>query len=269
MTERLTNTFARLRADGRAGFIPYVMGGDPDLETSRKLLLALPDAGADVVELGFPFTDPTADGPTIAAAGQRALSGDTSLAKVLELAADFRARHADTPLILMGYANPIAAMGEVAFATAAAKAGVDGVIVVDLPPEEDGALSAALSKHAIAVIRLVTPTTDEHRLPRVLENARGFLYYVSAAGVTGSVTFAERAVEHGLDTVRSVTDLPIAVGFGVRTAEHAATIARLGDAVVVGSAIVDALATSGVDDALALVSTLASAAHGARKGVTA
>lgn len=269
MTARLDTRFATLKAQGKAGFIPYIMAGDPDLATTRDVLLALPEAGADIIELGFPFTDPTADGATIAAAGQRALHSGTRLADVLGLVAEFRAKHPDTPLILMGYANPIANMSEAEFAKAAAQAGVDGVIVVDLPPEEDESLRSCLTDSGLSLIRLVTPTTKGERLAQVLEHASGFVYTVSSTGVTGSVNLSADTVQQSLDLVRGVSDLPVAVGFGVRTGDDAARIAQLADAVVVGSAIVDALHTQGPNGALDLVRHLAEATHGAKNGVVA
>lgn len=266
MTQRLTATFDRLRAENRAGFIPYLMGGDPDLEASFAVLDALPGAGADIIELGFPFTDPTADGPSIEAAGRRALDAGVTLSAVLGLAQRFRDRHADTPLILMGYANPVHAMGEPAFAARAADAGADGVIIVDLPPEEDGALYTALHNQGLAVIRLATPTTDATRLPRVLDGAAGFVYYVSSTGVTGAVTATAGAVADGLSGLRAATRLPIAVGFGVRTPDQAAAIARGADAVVVGSALVEAVHAD-TDEGLSLARALANAVHAARADV--
>ncbi len=266
MSERFTATFDRLRAEGRAGFVPYIMGGDPDLATTAELLDQLPGAGADVIELGFAFTDPTADGPSIEAAGRRALLSGTSVLGVLGLARAFRARHADTPLVLMGYANPLHAMGYDVFAAAARDSGVDGVIVVDLPPEEDAGLRTALAARDVALIRLATPTTHRDRLPQVLENAAGFVYYVSATGVTGAVSAAAEVVQAGLAPLRAATNLPLAVGFGVRSEEQAAAIAAFSDLVVVGSAIVEALNRDGVDGALSTVRALSRAVHGARTG---
>ncbi|MCG8440884.1 MAG: tryptophan synthase subunit alpha, partial [Caulobacterales bacterium] len=257
MTARLRSRFAALKADNRAGFLAYVMAGDPDLATSWELLDQLPAAGADVIELGFPFSDPTADGPSIQRAGQRALKAGTRLDDVLALARRFRAAHPDTPLILMGYANPVHRRGWTGFAGAAAEAGVDGIIVVDLPPEEDGALNAGLADRDIALVRLATPTADAARIDVILENARGFLYYVSVTGVTGTVSAATDAVERGLEPVRRKSGLPVAVGFGVRAPEQAAAIARCADAVVVGSAIVDALAEGGPAAALSVTRSLA------------
>jgi tryptophan synthase alpha chain len=259
---RLSSTFDRLKREGRSGFVAYVMGGDPDPETCWTVLDGLPGAGADIVELGFPFTDPTADGVSIQKAGVRSLKQKTTLTKVLGLAKRFRARHPDTPLVLMGYANPIFHRGWAKFAGEAKDAGVDGVIVVDLPPEEDSELRTALADRGVAMIRLAAPTSDTQRLERIVDQASGFIYYVSVTGVTGAGSATEAAVAEGLARVRRATDLPIAVGFGVRAPEQARAVARHADAVVVGSAIVDALAEKGPAAALDLVRSLAAATHG-------
>ncbi len=264
MSARLSARFDALSAADRAAFIPYVMGGDPDLETSWALLDGLVRAGADIVELGFPFTDPTADGPSIAAAGRRALDAGTTLDAVLALAQRFRGAHPATPLILMGYANPLHARGWAAFADAAAAAGVDGCIIVDLPPEEDPGLNTALAARDIALVRLAAPTSDAARLPKVVENARGMVYAVSIAGVTGAAAATDEAVAALLARIRSHTSLPVAVGFGVRTPEQAAVIARRADAVVVGSALVEAAAREGVHAALDAAAALAQAVRTAR-----
>ncbi|MGD2133628.1 MAG: tryptophan synthase subunit alpha [Maricaulaceae bacterium] len=261
---RIAACFDRLKAESRSGFVAYIMGGDPDIATCRKLLLGLPDAGADIVELGFPFTDPTADGPTIQAAGTRALKAGTTLDDVLDLAKEFRAAHPETPLVLMGYANPIHRRGWAAFSQKAAEAGVDGVIVVDLPPEEDSELRQVLSANGLSVIRLAAPTSDSNRLDTIVENATGFIYYVSVTGVTGAGSSAESAVAEGLARVRQKSTLPVVAGFGVRTPEQSEAVARHADAVVVGSAIVDALAGGGPDAALEVTQRLAAAAHNAR-----
>ncbi len=267
MSARLSARFDALRAHdhaaGRAAFIPYVMAGDPDLETSWALLDGLARAGADIIELGFPFTDPTADGPSIAAAARRALDAGTRLEDVLGLARRFRETHPETPLILMGYANPIHARGWDAFADAAAAAGVDGCIIVDLPPEEDAGLNTALAARDIALVRLAAPTSDAARLPQIVENARGMVYAVSIAGVTGAAAATDEAVAALLARIRSHTSLPVAVGFGVRTPEQAAVIARRADAVVVGSALVEA-ARGGLDAALDAAAALAEAVRAAR-----
>lgn len=239
---RLAARFAALKADNRAGLIAYVMAGDPDLDATLPILRAAASAGADVIELGFPFTDPMADGPTIQRAALRSLKAGTTLTAVLDIAARFRAEDPDTPLILMGYDNPIEQMGLDAFATRAAKAGVDGAIVVDLPPEEDFELRAAFGPRNLSLIRLATPTTDENRLRTVLDGVSGFLYYVSLTGVTGVQAVGTDAARAAAQRLQAATDLPVAVGFGVRDPESAAAIARTADAVVVGSAIVDVIA---------------------------
>ncbi len=270
--ERINARFAALKKTNQAGFIAYVMAGDPDLETSAAILDGLPAAGVDLIELGFPFSDPMADGPTIQRAGQRALKGKITLAKVLNLPAGFRAKHPDTPLILMGYLNPIDTMGLDAFARRAKAAGVDGAIVVDAPPEEDADLRQAFEKEGLALIRLAAPTSDDARLKSILSGARGFLYYVSVTGVTGVKAVASDAAAKAVARVRGLTNLPVAVGFGVRTAEQAAEVARVADAVVVGSSIVDAIEQgansspqNAVSEALALTRRLSEAAHGARQ----
>lgn len=247
MTARLSSRFASLKRADRAALVAYVMASDPDDATCLEILRGLPGAGADVIELGFPFSDPMADGVSIQLAAQRALKAGGSLRKTLELAKRFRETNADTPLILMGYANPIESMGYEAFAAATAEAGADGVIIVDLPPEEDGPLRAAFAAHELSIIRLATPTTDEKRLTKVLEGASGFLYYVSVAGVTGTNAATNEAVRAAVARLKGATDLPIAVGFGVRTPEAARAIGETADAVVIGSAFVDEIATGGQD----------------------
>lgn len=266
--ERIAARFAALKTQARAGFVAYVMGGDPDLETTWEILDRLPGAGADVVELGFPFSDPMADGPTIQAAAERALKAGTTLDDVLALAARFRAKHPDTPLILMGYANPVHIRGWDVFAKRAAEAGADGAIVVDLPPEEDAPLRTAFASQGLALIRLVTPTANDDRLPVIVENATGFLYYVSVTGVTGAGVGTLEAVTGDLERIRAKADLPVVVGFGVREPAQASGIARTADAVVVGSAICDALSKGGADAAETLVRQLAEAVHTARLGAT-
>lgn len=235
---RIARRFARLKAEGRAGLVTFITAGDPDLDRSQALLNALPAAGADIIELGMPFTDPMADGPAIQEASQRALKAGATMDRTLAMAAAFRRTDAETPMILMGYANPVLARGYRRFAADAAAAGVDGLILVDLPPEEDGPLRAAADAEGLAIIRLATPTTDAQRLPRVLDGASGFLYYVAVAGVTGSKQAAQADVGAAIAAIRPHTDLPIAVGFGVRTPDQAADLAAYADAVVVGSAIV-------------------------------
>jgi tryptophan synthase alpha chain len=237
--DRISATFAACREQGRAAFVGYLMAGDPDIETSFNNIKALAEAGADIIELGAPFTDPMADGPAIQKAALRSLTAGTTLKDTLTIAKRFRAENATTPLIVMGYANPIHRMGFAAFAQAAAEAGVDGVITVDLPPEEDAPLRNALATHGLAVIRLATPTTTENRMKTVAEGSSGFVYYVSVAGVTGAAVGAETDITAGVERARRVSNLPVAVGFGVRTPEQAAKFARIADGVVVGSALVE------------------------------
>ena len=239
---RIDARFARLRAEGRAGFVTYVMAGDPDPETALAILEGLPAAGADLIEVGFPFSDPLAEGPPIQRAAQRALARGMTLQKSLDLVAAFRRKDSETPVILMGYANPLETPGYAAFARAAAEAGVDGLIVVDIPPEEADPLADALDAHDMSLIRLATPTTDDARLPVVVRRTSGFVYYVSVAGVTGVKEADAGAVAPNVERVRAASGLPVAVGFGVRTVERAAEVARIADAVVVGSALVDEVA---------------------------
>ena len=237
--DRISATFAACAKDGRAAFVGYLMAADPDIETSLENLKALSAAGADIIELGAPFTDPMADGPAIQKAAQRALKSGGSLTVTLEIARRFRSVNNSTPLIVMGYANPIHRMGYSAFARAAAQAGVDGVITVDLPPEEDAPLRTELAAHGLAAIRLATPTTTESRMKRIADGASGFVYYVSVAGVTGAGVGVESDIAAGVNQARRISKLPVAVGFGVRTPDQAARFARLADAVVVGSALVE------------------------------
>ena len=241
---RIDARFARLREEGRAGFIPYVMAGDPDPETALAILKGLPAAGADLIEVGFPFSDPLAEGPPIQRAAQRALARGMTLQKTLDLVAAFRRSDSETPVILMGYANPLETPGYVAFARDAAAAGVDGLIVVDIPPEEADPLADALDAQDMSLIRLATPTTDDRRLPVVVRRTSGFVYYVSVAGVTGVKEADAGAVAPNVARVRAASGLPVAVGFGVRTEARAAEVARVADAVVVGSALVDEVAAA-------------------------
>ena len=238
-TSRISARFERARAEQRAVLVSYLMSGDPDLETSYQAMCALRDNGADIIELGAPFTDPMADGASIQRAGQRSLKAGTKLGDVFKLAARFRENDGETPLILMGYANPVHAMGYEAFAAAAAKSGIDGTIIVDLPPEEDLPLRDAYAPHELSVIRLATPTTDETRMKTVAEGASGFLYFVAVTGVTGAGSADPQAIKANVDMARRVSGLPICVGFGVRTGEQAAAMAVVADGVVVGSAFVD------------------------------
>jgi tryptophan synthase alpha chain len=275
MTARIEARFQHCRAEGRAALVTYVMAGDPDPETALAILRALPQAGADIVEFGLPFTDPMADGPAIQAAGLRALKAGQTTAKTLDLVRRFRAEDADTPVILMGYFNPIYIYGVERFLTDAKAAGVDGLIVVDLPPEEDDELCLPALRADLAFVRLATPTTDDKRLPAVLANTAGFVYYVSITGITGAATPDFGQVAAAVERVKRHTPLPVVVGFGVKKPEHAAAVARGADGVVVGSALIDALratldtenrATSQTVEAVAmLVRSLAEGVRSARK----
>ena len=244
MTARISARFAHCRAQGRAALVTFVTAGDPDHETSLAIARALPGAGANIIELGMPFTDPMADGPAVQAAGLRALKAGETLAKTLDLVRRFREGDAETPIILMGYYNPIYAHGVEAFLAEARAVGVDGLIIVDLPPEEDEELCLPALKEGLAFIRLATPTTDDMRLPKVLQNTAGFVYYVSITGITGAATPDPAKVAAAVGRIKRHTKLPVAVGFGVRTAEQAAVIAVGADGVVVGSALVNALKAS-------------------------
>lgn len=241
MTSRLDTRFEELARAGRAGLVTYIMSGDPDRETARAIMKGLPAAGADVIEFGMPFTDPMADGPTVQAAGLRSLKGGQTLIRTLEDVTWFRSFDQTTPIVLMGYYNPIYVMGVETFLTRAKAAGVDGLIVVDLPPEEDAELCLPALAAGLAFIRLATPTTDDRRLPTVLTNTSGFVYYVSITGITGSATPDFGKTSQAVARIKRHTKLPVAVGFGVKNAEHAAAVARGADAVVVGSALIDAL----------------------------
>jgi tryptophan synthase alpha chain len=244
MTIRIDARFAELKAQGRAALVTFLTAGDPDGETSLALIKALPKAGADVIELGMPFTDPMADGPAIQASSQRALKAGQTMKKTLAMVRAFRKQDDATPIVLMGYYNPIYIFGVERFLTDAKAAGVDGLIVVDLPPEEDAELCLPALKAGLSFIRLATPTTDDHRLPAVLANTSGFVYYVSITGVTGTAVPDAGKVSGAVDRIKRHTALPVAVGFGVRTAAHARAIAKGADGVVVGSALVDALKAS-------------------------
>ncbi len=271
MTDRLSTRFAACAAEGRAALVTFVTAGDPDLTTSAAILRALIAAGADIVELGMPFTDPMADGPAIQLGNLRSLGSGTRLRDVLAMVAEFRREDDATPIILMGYFNPILAYGPARFAIDARAAGLDGTIVVDLPPEEAAELVPDLSAQGLHLIRLATPTTDAQRLPQVLAGASGFLYYVAVAGVTGANAATATDVAEAVARLKRSTDLPIAVGFGVRTPAQAAAIAVNADAVVVGSAIVDTIGAAAAERANdiparvgALVAGLAAAVRGAR-----
>ncbi len=241
-TSRLTAAFAKAKSEGRAALVAYIMAGDPDLETCATILDALPASGVDVIELGFPFTDPMADGPSIQRAAIRALANKVTLAKTLALAKGFRAKHPETGLIIMGYLNPIETMGYEAFAALANQSGVDGAIIVDAPAEEDGDLRDAMRAQDLSLIRLFTPTTDAARMPAVAHGVSGFAYYVSVAGITGDKTTQTTNLESAVSAVRAATGLPVAVGFGIKTPEMAAEVARVADGVVVGTALVDEIA---------------------------
>lgn len=244
MTTRIDTRFAELKKEGRAAFVTFVMCGDPDLVTSLAIIKALPKAGADIIELGMPFTDPMADGPAIQAAGVRALAAGQTLTKTIAMVRDFRAGDNDTPIVLMGYYNPIYIYGVDRFLADAKAAGVDGLIIVDLPPEEDNELCVPALKAGLNFIRLATPTTDDKRLPAVLNNTSGFVYYVSITGITGSAAPDANKVAAAVTRIKRHSPLPVAVGFGVRTADQARMIAQGADGVVVGSALVDVLRAS-------------------------
>ena len=241
---RIAARFAALKQAGRAGLVTFVTAGDPDYDTSLAILQGLPAAGADLIEIGMPFTDPMADGPAIQASSLRALKTGMTLRRTLDLVRAFRAGDTATPVVLMGYFNPIMAFGVPRFITEALNAGVDGLIVVDVPPEEDDALCIPALQGGLNFIRLATPTTDDARLPAVLRNTSGFLYYVSIAGITGAAAATDDAVAKAVARLRRHSSLPVAVGFGIRSGEQAAAVGRVADAAVVGSAIVDRLAAS-------------------------
>lgn len=274
MSTRIDRRFAALKAANRAGLVTFITAGDPDHATCQALLNGLPAAGADVIELGAPFTDPMADGPSIQLSSLRALANGARMTRTLDLVREFRKTDDDTPIVVMGYYNPIYAYGVDRFLSDAKAAGVDGLIVVDLPPEEDAELCLPAIQAGINFIRLATPTTDDKRLPAVLQNTSGFLYYVSVAGVTGAKSAATASVAEAVARFRKGTDLPIAVGFGIKTPQAAADIARVADAAVVGSAIVDRVAAnldaegkakpSMIADVLGIVKELADGVHTAR-----
>jgi tryptophan synthase alpha chain len=274
MITRIEARFAALKREGRAALVTFTMAGDPDYETALAILKALPAAGADVIELGMPFTDPMADGPAIQAAGLRALTAGQNMKKTLVLVREFRRADDATPIVLMGYYNPIYVYGSERFLADAKAAGVDGLIIVDLPPEEDAELCLPALKAGLNFIRLATPTTDDKRLPAVLTNTSGFVYYVSITGITGSAAPDTRKVNDAVARIKRHTKLPVCVGFGVRTAEQARTFAQGADGVVVGSALVDTVrknldadgkATQSTAPAVSkLVSALAEGVRGAR-----
>jgi tryptophan synthase alpha chain len=272
---RIEKRFAALKAEGRAGFVAYLVAGDPDIETSTRLFEGVAAAGADLIEIGMPFSDPMADGPSIQAAGLRALQSGMTLRKTLALVRHLRARDPDTPYVLMGYYNPIYRYGAEAFAKDAAAAGVDGLIIVDLPPEEDPELADPARRAGLDLVRLATPTSDDHRLPTVLERASGFLYYVAITGITGTRSADAGAVRDAVARLRRFTTLPVAVGFGIKNPEQAAEVAKAADAAAVGTALVDRLArnleSDGkakpglVDAVLGDIAALANGIRGVRK----
>ena len=273
MTEtRIDRRFEKLKEEGRPALVTYMMAGDPDYATSLSILKALPGAGADVIELGMPFSDPMADGPAIQAAGLRALKGGQTLAKTLRMAAEFRQGDDETPIVMMGYYNPIYVYGVERFLADAKASGIDGLIVVDLPPEMDAELCVPALRAGINFIRLATPTTDDKRLPSVLENTSGFVYYVSMTGITGSALPDTSRVGEAVARIKAHTDLPVCVGFGVKTAEQARAIGASADGVVVGTAIVNAVASiidarGGLtaDPAEAVATLVEGLAHGVRR----
>lgn len=256
MTTRIPARFAKCAAEGRPALVTYTMAGDPDLTTAQAILDALPAAGADIIELGMPFSDPMADGPGVQAAGQRALAAGQTMKKTLGMVEAFRKKDQETPIVLMGYYNPIYIFGVDAFLTAAKAAGIDGLIVVDLPPEEDDELCIPALKAGLNFIRLATPTTDDARLPAVLNNTSGFVYYVSMNGITGGTIKATAAVGTAVQRIKGHTDLPVVVGFGIKTADDAATFGRESDGVAVGTAICNAVLGS-LDNGKATAGTVA------------
>jgi tryptophan synthase alpha chain len=259
---RIDAKFAELSAAGKKAFVAYVMAGDPDFDTSLEIVKGLPAAGVDIIELGLPFTDPMADGPTIQLAGQRALDGGMTLQKTLDLATEFRKTDDTTPIVMMGYYNPIYSRGVDKFLVDAKAAGIDGLIVVDLPPEEDDELCIPAQQAGLNFIRLATPTTDDARLPRVLQNTSGFVYYVSITGITGAAEAEAGDVGPEVARIKAATDLPVIVGFGINTPDRAQTIASISDGAVVGSAIVSQIgAGKPVAEVLAFVKTLSDGAH--------
>ena len=259
---RIEARFAALKQDGRKAFVSFMMAGDPDPDTCLAVLKGLPAAGVDIIELGMPFTDPMADGPTIQLAGQRALEGGQTMDRTLDMVRTFREGDAETPIVLMGYYNPIYSRGVDRFLSEAKAAGVDGLIIVDLPPEEDAELCIPAQKAGLNFIRLATPTTDDRRLPKVLQNTSGFVYYVSITGITGAAEAQSGDVGPEVARIKAQTDLPVVVGFGIRTPEAAEAIAKVADGAVVGSAIVDRIGKGDSPEAvLSFVTSLAAGAH--------
>jgi tryptophan synthase alpha chain len=272
---RIERRFARLRAEGRAGLVAYLVAGDPDPETSERLFERVAEAGADLIEIGMPFSDPMADGPSIQAAGLRALKAGMTLRKTLDMVRRLRARDADTPFVVMGYYNPVYQYGAEGFARDAVAAGVDGVIIVDLPPEEDSELAEPARAAGLDIVRLATPTSDEARLPAIVTDASGFIYYVAIAGITGTRSADSASVHAAVARLRRFTQLPVAVGFGIKNPAQAAEVAKAADAAVVGTALVDRLALNLdldgkakpglVDAVLADISALAAGVRSARR----
>ena len=259
---RIDAKFAALKAQGKKAFVAYVMAGDPDYDTSLEIVTGMPAAGVDIIELGLPFTDPMADGPTIQLAGQRALEEGMTLNKTLDLARSFREGDDTTPIVLMGYYNPIYSHGVQQFLTDAKEAGIDGLIVVDLPPEEDSELCIPAQAARLNIIRLATPTTDNRRLPKVLQNTSGFVYYVSITGITGAASAVATDVAPEVARIQAATDIPVIVGFGIRTPEASRDIASVADGAVVGSAIVDLIGKGqSPTEVLDFVRGLAAGAH--------
>jgi tryptophan synthase alpha chain len=275
VTTRIDTRFAKLKQEGRAAFVTFVMCGDPDMATSLEIIKALPKAGADIIEIGMPFTDPMADGPAIQAAGLRALKAGMTLKKTLQVVSEFRKGDDTTPLVLMGYYNPIYIYGVDKFLVDARSSGVDGLIIVDLPPEEDSELCIPAMKAGLNFIRLATPTTDDKRLPAVLANTSGFVYYVSITGITGSASADTSQVKSAVARIKRHTKLPVCVGFGIRTPEAARGIAEAANGAVVGSALIDVMratldsdgrATAKTVSAVAdFVAALAQGVHGAKQ----
>jgi tryptophan synthase alpha chain len=267
MTTRIDRRMAKLKNEGRPALVTYFMGGDPDYDTSLRIMKALSASGSDIIELGMPFSDPMADGPAIQAAGLRALKAGQTLRKTLDMASDFRTGDDETPIVLMGYYNPIYIYGVERFLADARQAGVDGLIVVDLPPEMDEELCVPALKAGLNFIRLATPTTDAKRLPKVLQNTSGFVYYVSMTGITGSALADTTKVAAAVQRIKAHTELPVCVGFGVKTADQARAIGASADGVVVGTAIVSAVADSGAaatDPAKAVAALVSGLAEGVR-----
>ncbi|MGH1414152.1 MAG: tryptophan synthase subunit alpha [Pelagimonas sp.] len=261
---RIDTKFAQLAEQGKKAFVAYIMAGDPNVERSLELMKGMPEAGVDIIELGLPFTDPMADGETIQLAGQRALDGGMTLSKTLDMVREFRKGDNSTPIVLMGYYNPIYSRGVDTFLADAKEVGIDGLIIVDLPPEEDEELCIPAQKAGLNFIRLATPTTDDKRLPKVLQNTSGFVYYVSITGITGAAAAQAGDVSPEVKRIKAKTDLPVIVGFGIRTPETSRDIASVADGCVVGSAIVSEMASGKpVSDVLSFVKSLADGAHSA------